>query len=196
MTVSPARSFKAMEMTLPSPEFSQREFRDTLGLFPTGVSVVTSVHHGEPVAATIGSFGSVSLDPPLVLFSIARSSKAYAIWSAVGEFAVNILDSSQTEISNTFARALTDKWKDVAPLPGSQTDTLLLPGAVAWLECETYQRIDGGDHLIVLGKVVALSRNGQNSPSPLVFCGGRYRSLMAVENDTVPNEEALWFHGW
>ena len=180
----------------PKPNFTEREFRNTLGMFPTGVSVVTSIHAGEPIAATIGSFSSVSLEPPLVLFILAKNSKAYAAWASVKHFAVNVLDRSQGDISTKFAKALTDKWDKVAPLPGSVTDTLLLPGALAWLECETYSHHDGGDHLIVLGRVLALSHCTGANASPLVFYSGRYRSLLPIDEDNLPREETWWIHGW
>lgn len=97
-------------------------------MFATGVSIITACHAGERKAATIGSFASVSLARPLVLFMLAKSSKAFSAWSSVRSFAVHVLDRSQTELSARFARSLSDKWADVEPLPGSVTDAPLLPG--------------------------------------------------------------------
>ena len=185
-----------IDQALTSVNFSERDFRDALGMFATGVSIVTANCGGERVAATIGSFSSVSLDPPLVLFMIAKSSRAFSAWSSVGKFAVNILDRAQSELSTKFAKALSNKWENVQPLPGSVTDTYLLPGALAWLECETFRQYDGGDHLIILGKVQAMARRSGANASPLVFFNGHYRSLMPMEIDNIPHEESMWIYGW
>lgn len=177
-------------------DFSQRDLRNSLGMFATGVSVVTANHGGEKIAATIGSFGSVSLDPPLILFMLAKNSKAYSAWSSVESFAVNILHRSQAELSSKFARPLSDKWKGVTPRAGRFTDTYLLPDAIAWLECETHQHYEGGDHLIILGRVLAISHRTDSKVSPLIFFNGRYHSLMPIDMDDIPHEEAMWIHGW
>ena len=185
-----------IDQDMTSLNFSERDFRDALGMFATGVSIVTANCGGERVAATIGSFSSVSLDPPLVLFMIAKSSRAFSAWSSVRQFAVNILDRGQRELSTKFAKALSNKWENVQPLPGVVTDSYLLPGALAWLECETYRQYDGGDHLIILGKVQAIAHRGGANASPLVFFNGHYRSLMPTELDNMPHEEAMWIYGW
>ena len=181
---------------LASVNFSDRDFRNALGMFATGVSIVTANFGGERIAATIGSFSSVSLDPPLVLFMIARNSKAISSWNSVRQFAVNVLDRSQRELSTKFSKALSNKWENVRPLRGSVTDSYLLPGALAWLECETYRHYDGGDHLIILGKVLAIAKRDRANASPLVFFNGYYRTLMPVGMDDMPLEELMWTYGW
>ena len=185
-----------IDQDMTSANFSERDFRDALGMFATGVSIVTADCGGERVAATIGSFSSVSLDPPLVLFMIAKSSRAFSAWSSVGQFAINILDRAQGELSTKFAKALTNKWENVHPLPGAVTDSYLLPGALAWFECEKYCQFDGGDHLIILGKVQAIARRSGANATPLVFFNGHYRSLMPLELDNMPHEESMWIYGW
>ena len=120
--------------------FSDREFRDALGLFATGVVVITSAgnvgcghgDHSGYLGATISSFSSVSLDPPLILFSIGRHSKAFAAWQSVDSFAVNVLGENQSAISTRFARALTSKWDGVNTRQGFG-GTPLLSGALAWI---------------------------------------------------------------
>ena len=181
---------------LTTVNFSERDFRNALAMFATGVSVVTANHAGERIAATIGSFGSVSLDPPLILFMIAKSAKAFPAWSSVRQFAVNILDRSQRKLSTKFAKALSNKWESVEPLPGSVTDAFLLPGSLAWLECETDRHYEGGDHLIIVGKVLAISHRDGSNVSPLIFFNGYYRSLMPIDRDSMPHEELMWIHGW
>jgi flavin reductase (DIM6/NTAB) family NADH-FMN oxidoreductase RutF len=180
-----------------SPSFSARDLRDALGLFPTGVAVITATVEGkDKLGATVSSFNSVSLDPPLILFSIARSAKAFDAWNAVEQFGVNLLAENQNHLSTRFARALTDKWEGTDPLKGAVTDAPLLRGSLAWFECTTHARYDGGDHLIILGRVLALRTSDATARRPLVFCGSRYRQLDQEREIETPLGETNWIHGW
>src|SRR5882757_2856761 len=182
--------------------FSDRDFRDALGLFATGVVVITSAGdagvNGDRsgyLGATVSSFSSVSLDPPLILFSIGRESKAFAAWQSVDAFAVNILSEKQSAISTRFARALTDKWDGVNVCPGLG-GVPLLSDALAWIECRSYAKYDGGDHLIIVGEVLSLTAGSGAYTRPLVFFGGKYRQLDVSPSISTPPDADQWLHGW
>lgn len=182
--------------------FSDRDFRDALGLFATGVVVITSAGNtggssdrSEYLGATVSSFSSVSLDPPLILFSIGRQSKAFAAWQSVDAFAVNILSENQSAISTRFARALTDKWEGVNASTGLG-GTPLLSDALAWIECRSYSKYDGGDHLIIVGEVLSLTARSGAATRPLVFFGGKYRQLDVNPGISTPPDADQWLHGW
>jgi flavin reductase (DIM6/NTAB) family NADH-FMN oxidoreductase RutF len=182
--------------------FSDRDFRDALGLFATGVVVITSAgdagDNGDRsgyLGATVSSFSSVSLDPPLILFSIGRQSKAFAAWQSVDKFAVNILSENQSAISTRFARALTDKWDGVSVCPGLE-GVPLLSDALAWIECRSYAKYDGGDHLIMVGEVLSLTARSGADTRPLVFFGGKYRQLDVNPGISTPPDADQWLHGW
>ena len=161
--------------------FTERSFRDALGLFPTGVAVVTTVtRDGTRIGATVSSFNSVSLSPPLVLFSIARTSRSFATWSDADTYAISLLHEHQHAVSIRFARSLGEKWEGIASVSG-QTGAPLIPGAIASFECENYARYDGGDHLILVGKVCALTTA---TVRPLIFYKGSYQK---IERDYDPN---------
>lgn len=149
-------------------------FREVLGQFATGVTVVTAVHDGEPVGLTCQSFTSVSLDPPLVLFVPARTSRAWPRIELAGAFCVNVLARDQEAVSDAFASRGIDKFAGVAWRPGS-TGAPVLSGAVAWVDCTLHAVHDGGDHLVVIGRVDDLG-DGERA-EPLVYVEGRYRGL-------------------
>jgi flavin reductase (DIM6/NTAB) family NADH-FMN oxidoreductase RutF len=176
--------------------FSSREFRDALGLFATGVVVVTAVSNdGVRLGATISSFNSVSLDPPLVLFSLSRSAMAFRAWSAVKSFAVNILGEDQGAVSTRFARARTDKWDGIASEIGAN-GCPLLSEALVWIECASYRQYDGGDHAIFLGRVDRLIMRNRHEARPLVFFRGEYRRLHSGQSIATPTDADQWLHGW
>lgn len=173
-----------------------QELRGVLGAFATGVTVMTTrTANGERIGSTVSSFNSVSLDPPLILFSLARTAQAFSAWEAAEGFAVNILAEDQTEISNRFAKAMTDKWSGVEIEDGPATGYPLIPGALANMECTNFAHYDGGDHLIIVGRVVALRRNMEGQ-RPLLFYGSRYRSLDTDHRIATPNDADIWLHGW
>ena len=160
-------------------DFAGRRFRDVLGTFPTGVTVVTSVVDGAPpVGVTIGSFTSVSLDPPLVAFLPGTGSESWPGIEASGTFCVNVLGVDQTELCNRFAGKGEDKFADVAWRPAPVTGSPILDGALTWIDCRIAAVHDGGDHHIVVGAVQALDHD--NDAEPLLFLGGKYGRFDAI----------------
>jgi len=174
----------------------ERRFRDALGRFPTGVAVITTVaEEGAWLGMTVSSFNSVSLSPPLVLFSIARNAASFPAWTKARQFAVNILSEDQEQLSNRFARSRGEKWIGLAPLRG-KLGLPLLPNTLAAFECETYGRYDGGDHEIIVGEVKCLHEGRASPVRPLVFHGGRYRRLSDHGSAHAPPSDAVYLHGW
>jgi flavin reductase (DIM6/NTAB) family NADH-FMN oxidoreductase RutF len=174
--------------------FDERQFRDALGHFATGVAVVTSQVDGMKMAMTVSSFNAVSLRPPLVLFSIARNAQSFDLWQRAETFAVMVLQEGQGALSNKFAKPGGNKWHDVDVSPGI-TGAPLLPTWLACFECGVYARYDGGDHEIVVGHVVNLQISPRQSSGPLVFYAGRYRALSADGGYGVGPGD-IWLHGW
>lgn len=154
------------------------ELRATLGCFATGVTIVTAPSDAnEPVGLTVSSFNSVSLDPPLVLFSLARSARSLDAVISAPAFAVNVLAEAHEEISNRFARPSTTKWEGMDYEVG-HGGAPLIPGAMATFECEHHALYDGGDHAIVVGRVIRHRFDPEQAP--LVFFRGRYHAVRAL----------------
>jgi flavin reductase (DIM6/NTAB) family NADH-FMN oxidoreductase RutF len=175
---------------------TERAFRETLGLFPTGVAVVTAVTSlGTRLGLTVSSFNSVSLSPPLVLFSIAKRALHFALWQTVDRYAINFLTEDQDMVSNRFASAGRDKWEGVSVLSGA-TKVPILPNVLAALECTAHARYEGGDHEIHIGRVVAISSRQPTNPHPLIFYRGRYTKLGAEMGTADPLSDAMFPHGW
>lgn len=157
-------------------EISPEEFRDTLGRYASGITVISSWHDDEPVGFTCQSFYSVSLQPPLVSFSVMATSTTFPRVQASGSFLVNILAENQREISDKFARSGTDKWAGVS-WTKSPNGLPRIAGAVAWIECEIAEKYPAGDHFIVLGRVLGLACGPSAAPAPLIFYNRNYRKL-------------------
>jgi flavin reductase (DIM6/NTAB) family NADH-FMN oxidoreductase RutF len=173
-----------------------RHFRNALAQFPTGVVVVTARSaDGERIGMTMSSFNSVSLDPPLVLFSVHCKALTFQVWQEVDHYAINILNEEQERISNQFARAKGDKWEDITPLVG-KTGVPMIPNAAVVLECAAHARYAGGDHEIFVGEVLAVHEHPVTRGRPLVFFEGRYRQLSGKASAHAPPEEAVLLHGW
>lgn len=154
--------------------------RRAFGQFATGVTIVTTLDaEGKPVGVTASSFNTVSLQPPLVLWSIARSAYSFAAFAEAGHFAVHVLDADQRGLSDRFARASSDKFADLRVGEGAG-GVPLLEAVSTVFECETAHRYDGGDHLILVGRVVRLQLP-ENALAPLLFHRGRYAVVDAVE---------------
>jgi flavin reductase (DIM6/NTAB) family NADH-FMN oxidoreductase RutF len=152
-----------------------RSFRNALSQFATGVAVITARGAAnQAVGMTMSSFNSVSLDPPLVLFSVDRRALSLPAMASAEGYAVNILSRRQEALSNQFAKALGNKWQDVAHSLG-HAEAPLIDGALAHFECAPYAQHDGGDHVIFIGRVVRFSVHEQEEP--LVFFRGKYRAL-------------------
>jgi flavin reductase (DIM6/NTAB) family NADH-FMN oxidoreductase RutF/DNA-binding IclR family transcriptional regulator len=158
--------------------FDQRQLRNVFGTFPTGVTVVTtSDRDGRPCGVTANSFSSVSLDPPLVLWSQAVSSKSFAAFNESDCFAVNILAEEQVAISNQFAKSGVDKFAGVPYSEGLEA-LPVIEGVAAHLECRKVATYPGGDHVVYIGKV---ERIGYSHRRPLAFSSGRYMIPFAHE---------------
>lgn len=150
-----------------------RAYRDVLGQYASGVTVVTTVLGGVPVGMTCQSFTSVSLDPPLVAFLPMKTSRAFAAIRQSRRFCVNFLAAEQTGVSNTFASLAEDKFAGVAWQPTSN-GMPRLDDTVGWVDCTVQDVHEAGDHYLVIGKVEDL---GQGDASrPLLFHRGRYRT--------------------
>jgi len=151
--------------------FDQRAFRDALGTFATGVTIVTCAGPDGPMGITANSFSSLSLDPPLVLWSPAKSSRRYHTFVHAEEFAIHIAAHDQLELCTEFAKAAqgpeTLKWNY------TETGCPHIEGASAKFICQRHDVFDGGDHSIVVGKVIDFSKSATN---PLLFCAGQYKS--------------------
>jgi len=153
-----------------------RRFRDVLGRFASGVTVVTAVSSDEPVGMTCQSFSSVSLEPPLVLFLPAKSSRSWPLIQRSGKFCVNFLAADQAELSNTMASRGTDKFGEVKWTPSPQTGSPMLEGALAHVDCTIHTVHEAGDHYVVIGRVLDLVAHDDGEPDPLLFYRGEYRT--------------------
>lgn len=158
----------------------QRAFRDALGQFPTGVTVITADPAGySPFGVTANSFASVSLDPPLVLWSLQKNSDTFDAFEAATHFAINVLGDQQQALSNQYAKK-NNHDLEADHYSTGESGMPLLHDAVVSFECEIDACHDGGDHIIMVGKVVAMTEG--SATKPLVFHSGQYRELLAVES--------------
>jgi len=159
----------------PEIGFDSKAFRRALGNFATGVTIMSAQNpKGDKVGVTANSFNSVSLDPPLILWSIDKRSSSYTVFEEATHFAVNILAADQIELSNKFARSKDDKYSFVEFDLGAG-NAPLFKECSAVFECERHSIIDGGDHWIILGRVVSFQDNGR---SPLLYHQGAYSSVL------------------
>lgn len=153
------------------PEIDARELRNVLGAFVTGVTVITTIDKdGKSHGLTANSFSSVSLDPPLVLWSQSLRAPSHPVFRDTDRFAVNILSEDQFTVADQFARAGADKFAGCEVRPGLG-GVPLIEGCAAWIECRREQNLPGGDHMVFLGRVERIQRS---QTAPLVFGGGRY----------------------
>lgn len=151
--------------------FDARALRDAFGAFPTGVTVVTAHDPaGRPVGFTANSFTSVSLDPPLLLVCLAKTSRNFETMTGAGKFAVNILSETQKDVSNTFARPIEDRFAAVEWRKGPEGSPIFADVA-AWFDCSTEQVLEAGDHVIMTGRVKAFDNSGRNG---LGYARGSY----------------------
>ncbi|HAX04399.1 MAG TPA: monooxygenase [Acidimicrobiaceae bacterium] len=146
-------------------------FRNVLGHFPTEVTAVTAVNNGKPIGMAIGSFTSVSLDPPLVAFLPGKESGSWKEIREAGSFCVNVMGHDQMEVCGVMASRVEDKFEGVdwSPAPSGSP---IINGSVAYIDCNIEVVHDGGDHDIVIGRVLELEV--MDSKSPLVFFQGNY----------------------
>jgi flavin reductase (DIM6/NTAB) family NADH-FMN oxidoreductase RutF len=154
------------------PSFSSQEFRAALGMFATGVTIVTArTAEGQVVGLTANSFNSVSLDPPLVLWSLAQGAASLPVFRAGSHYAINVLAKDQKALAERFALKGADRWNGVSFAEG-MGGAPLLEGAAATFECFNRSRYEEGDHVIFVGEVERCS--WRVGASPLLFHGGRY----------------------
>jgi flavin reductase (DIM6/NTAB) family NADH-FMN oxidoreductase RutF len=140
------------------------ELRRTLGSFATGVAITTTLDSsGVPKGFTANSFTSVSLDPPLVLVCVDKAASCYPAFAATTHFGINILNEAQQYLSRAFASKSDDKFADV-PWVSGVTGSPIFPDSTAWLDCELYNRVEAGDHLILIGKVVNFGHSPEKQP--------------------------------
>ena len=165
-------------MSLPSPAIAPLRFREALGHYASGITVVTTHIDGEPIGFTCQSFHSVSMSPPLVSFSVMSNSASYPKIRQAGRFAVNILSDGQVEVSNQFARRGTDKWLGI-DWQESPLGNPLIAGSLHWIDCEIHAEYAAGDHVIVIGEVKALDLQDATATQPLLYFKGQYRNMAA-----------------
>jgi 3-hydroxy-9,10-secoandrosta-1,3,5(10)-triene-9,17-dione monooxygenase reductase component len=151
-------------------------FREALGHYASGITVITSAVDEEPLGFTCQSFYSVSINPPLVSFSVMANSYSYPRIRRAGRFAVNILSGKQAGISNQFAKKGSDKWRSVK-WQSSPLGNPLIDGSLHWLDCEIHAEYPAGDHLIVIGEVKACKLEYTPAKKPLLYFKGQYCSL-------------------
>lgn len=167
-------------MSSPPPPFDLKAFRQALGCFATGVTIITTrAQNGDPIGLTVNSFNSVSLNPPLVLWSLAKTSRNLPHFLAHGHWAVHILASDQEHLSNRFAKAGDHKFADQDFTVGAQGEPLLA-GCAARLQCRTQATHEGGDHIILIGEVLHFERAER---APLVFHSGGYAWALRKPHD-------------
>lgn len=155
--------------------FDKRKFRDALGTFSTGITVVTTTHNNsKPVGITVNSFTSVSLDPPLVLWCLDNDAESYNIYATCKNFAVHILHQDQEEISKLFATKYSSKFTNLEWHSG-EFGSPILNDFFTCFQCETETTYAGGDHLILLGRVKSFETHKDRPP--LVYHGGNYQAL-------------------
>lgn len=151
--------------------FDSAKYRQVLGHFPTGVTVVTAATPDGPVGLAVGSFTSVSLDPPKVLFCVGRQSSSWPGIETAGNFCVNVLAADQEGVCRVFASRATDKFAGTG-WKRSGNGSPLLDGTLAYIDCSVDEIVESGDHYIVVGAVQDL--DVRHEGSPLVFFRGGY----------------------
>lgn len=149
------------------------QFRQVLGHFPTGVTVIASASDGEAVGLAVGSFCSVSLDPPLVAFCPDKSSSSWPKIASAGSFCVNVLGEDQEDICRTFAAKGADKFAAIGWRPAA-SGSPIINDVIAWIDCDIEVVHDAGDHYIAVGRVRELGIGRDHAGGPLVFYRGGY----------------------
>ena len=152
----------------------QAHYRQVLGHFPTGVTVVAGMDGDDPVGLAVGSFFSLSIEPPLVGFCVGKSSSSWARMEGAGAFCVNVLGAHQEDVCRVFATSGEDKFASIGWRP-AETGAPLIDGVLAWIDCDLDAVHDGGDHHIVIGRVRGLEVGHEGDP--LVFFRGGYANL-------------------
>lgn len=160
-----------------SQSFDSKEFRRILGHHPTGVCAVTAMADGRPVGMVVGSFTSVSLDPPLVAFFPDKGSTSWPKIEAAGRFCVNVLADHQHDVCRALASKAENKFEQVA-YRLSSAGLPIIEDSVAWIDCDLHAVHEAGDHYIVLGQVHSL--DAEHAKRPLLFFQGGYGQFSAL----------------
>jgi flavin reductase (DIM6/NTAB) family NADH-FMN oxidoreductase RutF len=155
-----------------APAIDSARYRQVLGHFPTGVTVITAAGESGPVGLSVGSFSSVSLDPPLVAFFAGKASTSYPAIEAAGHYCVNILGDDQEEHARVFAGRGDDKFAGIGWRPSAATGAPVLEDVLAWIDCRIDAVHEAGDHWIVIGRVLDLEIGREGGP--LVFFRGGF----------------------
>jgi flavin reductase (DIM6/NTAB) family NADH-FMN oxidoreductase RutF len=167
--------------------FDPRVFRDSLGHYASGITVISSMDDRGLAGFTCQSFYSVSVDPPLVSFSVMASSTTYPRVRSVGRFAVSVLAHDQQAVSNQFARRNTDKWSGVEWVPTAAGNPVIAESLI-WLDCTIWAEHEAGDHYIVIGRVDEISPASWRGRDPLIYFRGEYRHLHQLTAPGRPRE--------
>src|SRR3954470_4606840 len=176
----PAVPDPAIELASDASPIDPRDFRNALGTYATGVTIITAASaDGKPYGLTCNSFASVSLNPPLVLWSLGMFSQGLNTFQNASHFAVNVLGASQQALAAKFAKSSGDKFSGVEWTPGLGNAPLLVD-SVATFQCRAANRYYGGDHVIFLGAVEAYTYNRRE---PLLFARGGFGRFLAGESD-------------
>ncbi len=163
----------------PDPE----RFRQVLGHFCTGITIITATHDGEPVGFSCQAFAALSLDPPLVLFCPARTSSTWPRIERAGHFCANVLTADQGQLATLFGRSAADRFTEVAWVPDS-AGSPIIDGVLTWVSCRTVDVRPAGDHYVVIGQVLELGECGPQRP--LLFYRGRYATSAAPAPEGPP----------
>ena len=170
----PANPDPGAELESNASSINPRDFRNALGTFATGVTIITaSTAEGKPYGLTCNSFASVSLNPPLVLWSLGMFSQGLTVFQNASHFAVNVLGASQQALASKFAKSSEDKFAGVG-WSTSVTGSALIDGVIGYVDCTVHDVHEAGDHYLVVGRVVDLRvlREGE----PLLYHRGGYRT--------------------
>ena len=166
--------------------FDPRSLRDAFGAFLTGVTVVTTFNEeGAPIGFTANSFTSVSLDPPLLLVCLAKTSRNYAALTGATGFGINILSEDQKDVSNTFARPVEDRFAAVDWHKGPYGAPVFADVA-AWFDCATHELVDAGDHVILIGRVEGFNNSGKTG---LGYARGGYFTPALAEKSLLASAD-------
>ena len=175
---TPVPTSAASVPEIAASDLSTDELRRALGRFVTGVTIVTCRdEQGEPIGLTANSFNALSLDPPLVLWSLRQASSTISAFTNASHFAINVLSVDQVDLSRRFARPSSAKF-DAGEWTDGQGGAPLLAGCVAVFECRRRSHHAAGDHVLFIGEV---ERIGGTSATPLVYHGGHYHTLSDVD---------------
>jgi flavin reductase (DIM6/NTAB) family NADH-FMN oxidoreductase RutF len=180
-----------LQQVLLDGSHDSRQLRNALGLFATGVTVITTRGPaGKLEGLTANSFSALSLDPPLVLWSLSRRSPSMAGFMESGYFAINVLGAGQSALSHHFATPQTDKFAGLE-LAFGLGGIPLLPDVLARFECRTHSTIDGGDHVLFVGRVHKVA---YGAGQPLVFNAGRYCTAVALRKEVSAESDlnSIW----